>query len=96
MTSIVYGYANGVGTPDEITKVGARYWMFIHKNGLGGRAIGTDFDQAFYDTGVDTPRSDLLYDYNYMEQHWYFITDYGERYTGYWASHVHGKYSTSI
>ena len=41
----------GVYTPDEITKVGARYWMFIHKNGLGGRAVGTDFVQALYDTG---------------------------------------------
>ena len=42
----------GVCTPDEITKVGARYWMYINLKGQGHRAVGVDFHQAFYDTGV--------------------------------------------
>ena len=46
--------------------------------------------------GVGTPRSDILHDYTYMEQHWYFMSNYGESYTGYWASHEHGQHSTSI
>ena len=95
MTSLVYGDVIGVGTPDEITKVGSRYQMFIGYKGHGSRAVGVDFVQALYDTGVNTPRVDLLHDYTYMEQHWYFMTNYGA-YTGYWASREHGLHSTII
>lgn len=53
MTSLVYAVdVIGVCTPDEVTKVGARYWMYINLKGQGGRAVGVDFHQAFYDTGV--------------------------------------------
>ena len=52
MTSLVYAVDVIGVTPDEITKVGSRYWMYINLKGQGGRAVGVDFHQAFYDTGV--------------------------------------------
>ena len=33
----------GVGTPDEITKVGSRYWWFIGDNSQGGRALTVEY-----------------------------------------------------
>lgn len=49
-----------------------------------------------WNIGVGTPRSDLLHDITYMEQHCYFLSNYGLSYTGYWASHEHGQHSTII
>ena len=43
MTSLVYAVDVIGVTPDEITKVGARYWWFIGHNAQGGRAITAEY-----------------------------------------------------
>lgn len=43
MTSLVYAVDVIGVTPDEITKVGARYWWFIGDNSQGGRALTVEY-----------------------------------------------------
>lgn len=43
MTSLVYAVDVIGVTPDEITKVGARYWWFIGDNIQGGRALTVEY-----------------------------------------------------
>lgn len=52
MTSLVYAVDVIGVTPDEITKVGDKYWMYINLKGQGSRAVGLTFIQAIYDMGV--------------------------------------------